>query len=158
MINTKMILNDNDNNGSKKLKNYNKLTRVFHALLWTAASSPQSNLKFLTFSNNQTSLFLDVFLWYEWSKVGKLRMFWNFQNLKNVKNRIHGKETDSEKKLQYHHKYPLAQSYILFTPATWGDYCRVPTVVCPLCVQVAEVLVTFLMRLKLAVTKENFLR
>ena len=104
------------------------------------------------------SLFPDVFFWYEWSKVGKLRMFWNFQNLKNVKNRIHGKETDSEKKLQYHHKYPLAQSYILFTPATWGDYCRVPTVVCPLCVQVAEVLVTFLMRLKLAVTKENFLR
>ena len=71
---------------------------------------------------------------------------------------IHGKETDSEKKLQYHHKYPLAQSYILFTPATCGDYCRVPTVVCPLFVQVAEVLVTFLMRLKLAVTKENFLR
>ena len=75
-----------------------------------------------------------------------------------MKNRIHGKETDSEKKLQYHHKYPLAQSYILFTPATCGDYCRVPTVVCPLSVQVAEVLVTFLMRLKLAVTKENFLR
>ena len=142
----------------KNKKNSNELTRVFHVLLWTAASSPQSNLKFLTFSNNQTSLFPDVFLWYEWSKVGKLRMFWNFQNLKNVKNRIHGKETDSEKKLQNHHKYPLTQSYILFTPATWGDYCRVPTVVCPLSVQVAEVLVTFLMRLKLAVTKENFLR
>ena len=79
MINTKIILNDNDNNGSKKLKNSNELTKVFHALLWTAASSPQSNLKFLTFSNNQTSLFPDVFLWYEWNKVGKLRMFWNFQ-------------------------------------------------------------------------------
>ena len=61
---------------------------------------------------------------------------------------IHGKGTDSEKTLQY----------ILFTPATWNDYCRVPIVVCPLSVQVAEVLVTFLMRLKLAVTKENFLR
>ena len=33
MINAKIILNDNDNNGSKKLKNYNELTRVFHALL-----------------------------------------------------------------------------------------------------------------------------
>ena len=41
----------------KNKKNSNELTRVFHVLLWTATSSPQSNLKFLTFSNNQTFTF-----------------------------------------------------------------------------------------------------
>ena len=34
MINTKIILNDNENNGGKKLKiNSNELTKVFHASL-----------------------------------------------------------------------------------------------------------------------------
>ena len=61
-----------------KKKNYNELIRVIHALLWTAVSPPQNNIKFLTFVTIITIkslLFPDVFSWYELSKVGKLRMF-----------------------------------------------------------------------------------
>ena len=78
IINGKNNDNNNNNDDAKKNKKLFDLNKVFHALLQTAAWSPQRNTKPPPLITIQPSLSPNVLLRYEVSKVGKLRMFWNF--------------------------------------------------------------------------------
>ena len=149
--------NDNDKNNNKKIKKYIWLYQGFPCPFANGCMISLEQYETLATNNNPTLSFYRriIAVWGKQSR--KIVNVLKFLDLKKLKSRFHGNETNSDSNSwQWHHKYPLPRSYILFTLTTWGECFCVPTVVCPLSLQVANVLVTFLTRLKLAVRKDIF--
>ena len=119
-----------------KKKNYNELIRVIHALLWTAVSPPQNNIKFLTFSNNHNDQIFTfsrrIFVvWVKQSReIANVQNFENWKTWKTgftVKRPIFRKVYSAIISIPY---TEVTSCLHLLLVVTFPSF-HVPTVVCP---------------------------